>query len=296
MKVISLKIPSIFSYEECLKFLGRNKNECLFSIEEGRVRRLFLFQETPVLVEFKLKKSTQLELRFLNIIPNEAQILAVSKYVEKWLNLKYDLNFFYKMAEKNNLLSSLVNKYYGLKLIGIPDFFEAICWAIIGQQINLIFAYTVKRNLVEKYGCRFQYKNKFYYSFPGLETILSISKQEFSSLKFSKQKTNYIQAIARDIFDQKIDEQELEKLDYETAKSKLLTIRGVGNWTADYILMKTFRHPQAFPIQDAGFQNALKKQLNLPTKPNLETILKHAKAWKGFEAYATFYLWRSLYD
>ena len=67
-------------------------------------------------------------------------------------------------------------------------------------------------------------------------------------------------------------------------------------WSSQNILMKTFRHPQAFPVQDAGLQNALKQLLKLSKKPDLEKIQALSKPWKNFEAYATFYLWRSLYD
>ena len=51
------------------------------------------------------------------------------------------------MAENDQILKPLVKKYSGLRLIGIPDLFEAIAWAIIGQQINLTFAYTLKSDL-----------------------------------------------------------------------------------------------------------------------------------------------------
>jgi DNA-3-methyladenine glycosylase II len=77
-------------------------------------------------------------------------------------------------------------------------------------------------------------------------------------------------------------------------REKLLQIRGVGEWTADYVLMKCFRIPSVFPITDVGLHNALKIHLGLSQKPSLPEIKKLAADWNPWEAYATFYLWRSL--
>lgn len=296
MQTITIKTPAVFSFEECYKFLGRSQNECLYSLESGKIRKLFFVEKLPILVEIQRTNCESLALVFLNGIPTETQISAIKNYIENWLDLKNDLVAFYEMAEYDPLLSPLVKRYRGLRLIGIPGFFEAMSWAIIGQQINLNFAHAVKRNLVERFGERVEFDGQVYYHFPNPEKVLSISKQEFSDLKFSRQKTAYILAIAENIVDGKMNFEQLKELDYTAAKSKLLSFHGVGNWTADYVLMKTFRFPQAFPVQDAGFQNALKNLLKLPAKPDMPTILQLSKSWNGFEAYATFYLWRSLYE
>jgi DNA-3-methyladenine glycosylase II len=58
--------------------------------------------------------------------------------------------------------------------------------------------------------------------------------------------------------------------------------------------MKTFRYPDAFPLEDAGVHNAIKNQLGLKSKPNLTRVKKIFKSYKGWEAYATLYLWKSL--
>ncbi len=295
IKNISIKIPALFSFSECLRFLNRSENECLFQVENEKIRKLF-FDEKPILVELHQDNDGFLNLVFLNDSPPNNQISSIKNYIENWLDLNYDLNPFYKMAKEDKLLATLIKKYNGLRLIGIPDFYEAICWAIIGQQINLNFAYSVKRSLVERFGIMHEFMEKHYYHFPTPEKVLSITDRDFSDMKFSWQKITYIRAISKNIVDQTIDFEQLANLEYDTAKKALMALYGIGNWSADYVLMKTFRHAQAFPIQDAGLQNALKKSLELKNKPDLDTMLRLSKPWKGFEAYATFYLWRSLYD
>ena len=86
----------------------------------------------------------------------------------------------------------------------------------------------------------------------------------------------------------------LEKNDYNEAKNALVKIRGIGPWTANYVLMRCLGDPSAFPIEDIGLHNAIKLQLNLEQKPTIEEIRKVAAGWTNWQAYATFYLYRSL--
>jgi DNA-3-methyladenine glycosylase II len=59
---------------------------------------------------------------------------------------------------------------------------------------------------------------------------------------------------------------------YEKLKSRLVSIRGVGNWTKDYTIIKCFHINDAFPIADVGVHNALKGILGLDKKPTIAEI------------------------
>ena len=74
----------------------------------------------------------------------------------------------------------------------------------------------------------------------------------------------------------------------------LTKIRGVGLWTANYVLMRCFGFANAFPIQDIGLHRAIQLQLGSDRKPTIEEIRELAAGWKNWEAYVTFYLYRSL--
>ena len=94
--------------------------------------------------------------------------------------------------------------------------------------------------------------------------------------------------------DGEISKIQLEALPLTQAKERLMKIHGVGNWTANYALMKTFRNPEAFPLEDAGLHNAIKQQLNLKSKPDAARVKRIFKKYRGWEAYAVLYLWKSL--
>ena len=83
--------------------------------------------------------------------------------------------------------------------------------------------------------------------------------------------------------------------DFKEAEKMLVKIRGIGPWTANYVLMRCLRFPNAFPIADVGLHNAIKHLTGTEEKPTIEEIWKLAAPWTGWESYATFYLWRFLY-
>ena len=72
----------------------------------------------------------------------------VALYIWEWFDLGQNIEGFYQLASKDNILKELTKRYDGLRIVGIPDLFEALVWAIIGQQINLTFAYTLKKRFV----------------------------------------------------------------------------------------------------------------------------------------------------
>jgi DNA-3-methyladenine glycosylase II len=113
-------------------------------------------------------------------------------------------------------------------------------------------------------------------------------------LQFSRQKSKYTIIIAETFADGSISKEKLKGLPLAEAKEQLMKIKGVGNWTANYALMKTFRYPDAFPLEDAGIHNAIKNFKKMDRKPTLEEVKKIFKKYKGWEAYATLYLWKGL--
>ncbi len=89
---------------------------------------------------------------FLTPRPKKSIRARVAKYVWDWFDVDTDLRPFYRMANKDPVLKHVAEDLYGLRMITVGDLFEAICWAMVGQQINLAFAYTLKKRLDESFG------------------------------------------------------------------------------------------------------------------------------------------------
>ena len=240
------------------------------------------------------ESKNRLRIDFLNRTASSSEKKQVKKYVASWFDLESDLRPFYAMARKDALLAPLVKKYYGYRIVGQPDLFESLVWAVLGQQINLAFAYTLKQRFVERWGAQVQHEGTPHYLFPAPAVVATLTDGDLLPLQFSRQKSKYTIGIAEAFASKQVSKEMLRGLPLAEARDQLMKIKGVGNWTANYALMKTFCYPDAFPLEDAGVHNALKNLMNLKSKPNLDRVKRIFKKYRGWEAYATLYLWKSL--
>lgn len=293
MKSLRIPPPKEFSFELALAFLQRSPRELLHKVFDRRIEKALRIRDGIVIFSIRLDKDDLL-VEFLNTKVTVAQATEVVKYIREWLDLDTDLKPFYAICEKDRLLKELVETYYGYRIIGQPDLFESIVWAVLGQQINLQFAYALKQKFVERFGDVLTLKEETYYLFPQPETVARLTVDQLLPLQFSRQKANYTIDIAKAFAGGIVSKEKLVGMSLQEAKELLMEIKGIGNWTANYALMKTFRHADAFPLEDAGLHNAIRNLKKLNRKPSLEEVRKIFKKYKGWEAYATLYLWKSL--
>jgi DNA-3-methyladenine glycosylase II len=199
------------------------------------------------------------------------------------------------MAKEDAVLKHIAQAYHGLRIVLIPDLFEALCWAIMGQHINLNFAYTLKKRFVESFGEQFRIDDRIFYLFPTPKTIANQTVSNFRQLQFTVKKSEYIIDIAKKITEGALSKDILLRKDsFQSAKKELIRLHGVGKWTAEYVCLRCLKDPAAFPVDDVGLQNAIKQQLRMTAKPPVNEIYKLSRPWRNWEAYATFYLWNSL--
>jgi DNA-3-methyladenine glycosylase II len=295
---LMLFVPKEFNFDENINYLARSRNECLYHIDNNRVSKAIQIGDETLIFEVSSENDNYLNIRFLGENkPTSTEIREeVARYVREWFDLDRDLRSFYNMAKEDPLLGPALDSFYGLRIIGIHDLFEALCWGILGQQINLSFAYTLKRRLVEKFGRSVVHDGVTYWFFPSPEDIASLSPVELESLRMTKKKAEYIIGVAGLMVQGTLTKELLVTVgSHQQAEKTLVKIRGIGPWTANYVLMRCLRYPCAFPIDDVGLHNAIKQRLGRELKPDKNEILKLAVNWKGWESYATFYLWRFLY-
>lgn len=243
-------------------------------------------------MKIRCQRGQSLGIEFLTQRPGKSIRAKVAGYVRQWFDLDTDLGPFYRMAGKDPVLNKVTTELYGLRILTIPDLFEAICWAMIGQQINLRFAYTLKKHFVESFGEKFTLHRRHYYLFPTPQSISCLKVADIRGLQLTARKSEYIVELAQKINDGDLTREGLLRHNnFDATRKELMRIRGVGQWTADYVSLRCLMDPAAFPAADVGLQNAVKQQLNLSDRPTVDDIIRYSKGWK---AYATFYLWASL--
>jgi DNA-3-methyladenine glycosylase II len=179
--------------------------------------------------------------------PWTARIEAV---VGKLLGLEFDLPAFYGAVDSNDsVLAGLISRLAGLRPSLAPDPFESLVTSITAQQVSLRAAFAIRSRLIARFGRRADRA----YAFPTRERIARASPDELVGVGFSRRKADYVVGLARE----ELDYDELATLDDEGVKERLMEIRGVGEWTADWYLARHLARPRAWPAGDLGLRRAV---------------------------------------
>ena len=296
MRTNSITIPldTTFNFTECLWFLNRNFDDCMHVVSATSVKKALLINQKPLLIEVS-QKADSLRIEVLYGEYQEEDRIEILAYVKEWLDLDRDISPFYALINLDNRLAYMQDSFTGLRLVGIPDLFEALCWGIIGQQINLTFAYKLKRRLVEKFGTHIEFENEVYHIFPRCEVLAEAEIEGLKEMQFSSKKAEYITGLAQIFKERKLDKKILKDLPDVASRQKALTsINGIGLWTANYALMKSLKEQTSIPYGDSGLMQALFSHQIIEHKKDTAPIEDFFKNFAGWESYLVFYLWRSL--
>ena len=186
------------------------------------------------------------------------------------------------LSNKDKVLKKIIDQFPKQSLNLNDNSFHALINSIIGQQISVSAANSMKKKL-------FALKKNI-----TPRTIKNIKKIDLKKCGLSKQKILYINNIADFFIENKKFTNEINKLEDQYIREKLIEIKGIGNWTVDMFLIFTHGSSNIFPTGDLGFIKAISKHYkkDLPLDDNfLSTLLKR---WSPYSSIATWYLWRSL--
>lgn len=294
---VELPLPELFDFAVCLDYMARSSSECLYRLHEAGVERLLQIGGKQRLIRISNPSSTgRLRLERLHGEPLTRRDQAeLAHYVSDWFDLELDLAPFYRLGREDPLLAPLIQRFHGLRIVGIPDLFEALCWAIVGQQVNLAFAYTLKQRLTETYGTELIWAGNRYLMFPSAERLAQAPHEELCALQLTRNKARAIAEVAERLATGEVSREGLLALGPQAARERLMKLRGIGPWTADYVGMRCLQDRTAFPVADVGLHNAVRHMAGLDRKPTVPELAELFAPWAGWEAYATFYLWRALY-
>jgi DNA-3-methyladenine glycosylase II len=169
--------------------------------------------------------------------------------VRKLLGAEFDLAAFYEWAEGEPVLARLTRELGGLRPPLAPDPFETLVTSITAQQISLHAAFSIRNRLIERFGRHVGQAH----AFPTAQRLRRADPEELVRLGFSRRKAEYVVGLAAE----KIDFTALAELPDEEIKDRLVAIRGLGEWTADWFLARHLARPRAWPAGDLGVRKAV---------------------------------------
>ena len=198
-----------------------------------------------------------------------------------------------RVLSRDRLLKSLLRKSPGIRVPGAWDGFELTVRAILGQQISVAAATTLAGRVVQRYG------EDLNVAVPGLEGDAmprqlfpnpeKLLRARLGDLGIIASRADTIRQMARGVVEGRISFDSAQGVD-EFCTS-LVAIKGIGEWTAQYVAMRALKDPDAFPHADLGLLRAFDRPDRDRMKP--AELKARSEEWRPWRAYAALLLWSS---
>lgn len=202
--------------------------------------------------------------------------------VRTLLGLAFDLDAFSEFAPEDPVLARLVPTLRGFRPPLNPDPYETLVTSITAQQVSLRSAFAVRNRLIETFGRRVGVA----WEFPHAEDLARVDESELTALGFSRRKAEYVLGLAREqpAWD------ELHELPDDEVKARIVAIRGLGEWTADWFLARHLARPRAWPAGDLGLVKAVGLFYFEQARPTIAEVRRFGERFAPFENLAAHYL------
>jgi len=184
-----------------------------------------------------------------------------------------------QLASQDADLAAIITAYGYPPMWSRPNTFETLVHIILEQQVSLASALSALNKLKE----RVQELTP--------SRLLLLTDEEMRACYCSRQKTLYIKYLAEALLSGQLNLAELEHLPNDTIRAKLITLKGIGNWTIDVYLMFVLQRVDIFPSGDLAAVNAFKRVKGLPPGISKEEIIEIATQWQPYRTVATMLLW-----
>jgi DNA-3-methyladenine glycosylase II len=206
------------------------------------------------------------------------------------LGLHVDLAPFAAMAASDPWLGPLAARMRGLKPPRFPTVFEALVNGVACQQLSLDVGIHLLNRLTAERGRPVPEDPDGMRGFPGPEELASAEPGEFKRLGFSYAKARAIVEAARAIAAGDLDLEGLEQLKDAAAIERLTSLRGIGRWTAEYVLLRGLGRLHVFPGDDVGAHNKLRRLFDIDTELNYDRVKRLVGRWYPYAGVVYFHL------
>ncbi len=124
--------------------------------------------------------------------------------------------------------------------------------------------------------------------------VLSTEDKALRAAGLSRQKTTYLRALADGFASGELNEDEFAALDDEEVIQRVTTVKGIGRWTAEMLLIFSLSRPNVLPVDDLGVRRGFEQTYGLDGLPSPDEMRRIAEPWRPYRSVGTWYMWRCL--
>ena len=222
-------------------------------------------------------------------IDRAAEALARSS-LDRLFGLTVDLSPFAAMAAADPLLGPLAARMRGLKPPRFPTVFEALVNGVACQQLSLAVGIQLLNRLAADRGKAMSEHPDGPRAFPDPEGLASLDPDDLRRHGFSSAKARTIIAIAQAVVADRLDLEGLQLLEDGAAIERLTSLRGIGRWTAEYVLLRGLGRLHVFPGDDVGAHNKLRHLFGIDTPLDYDAVHRLVARWHPYAGVVYFHL------
>jgi AraC family transcriptional regulator of adaptative response / DNA-3-methyladenine glycosylase II len=282
-QVFLLHLPAGYRAREILGYHARDPEGLSERSEGNRIWKALHTEDGPAVLEISIETGQAWVKVHAGRKLGRGAMAALHAAALKILALTNDVTQF------ETRHADFVRPRRGLRMPLLPTGFDALAWGIIGQQINVKFATSLRRDLVELAGETIGDMR----AHPTPEAVANLDAGELTSRRYSASKARYLIDAAQAIADRRLDIERLGEGSALAAEQALTAQRGIGIWTARYVLMRG-GFADAAPVGDSALATALQKLHKLPERPDTDETARLMARFAPHRSLATMHLWTYL--
>lgn len=291
MRQLTIALPAGYRTEDVLAFHSRDTESVAEQVGPQRIRKGMLLGGAAV----ELDVTLEADAAYCSVHADTGQPAKEQLHsaLLNILGLRIDPAPFAAATRDDPLMGPLVRARPGLRIVQSATAFEALTWAIIGQQINLPFAIALRRTFIRQAGRR---HSGGLWCYPEAADVARLDVGQLTSRKFSRAKADTLLRLARLVDDGSLTLTLPPSGEVGPVSEALLAVKGIGPWTVNYALLRGYGYADCSLHGDVAIRAALQQLLGSASKPDIAATETWLAQYQPQRTMAAAHLWASLHQ
>jgi len=289
--VITLPLPDTFQWPPLLAWVERHGPDWVNRVEGNTFARLFTVGSRRVLLRCGPEDGNMaVWLTTFDGLDPTAEVRAeAARVIRHMFALDLDWQAVRTALSADSVLVEPLAATPEFRPFRVASLFEALVDSIVGQQVNVSFALKLRHRLVEEFGASARVDGEVYYSYPTPSRFARASVSLLREMQLSERKAEYTLGVARR-FERPFTLNGSPEADVE----RLMTLRGIGAWSAEYALMQGAGLLDLVPAGDVGLQAKLQRLHGLDCRPSEDAVRALAECWRPYRSLGAYFVWYAI--
>jgi DNA-3-methyladenine glycosylase II len=289
----AVALPAEYTVKDVLAFHGRDKEALSESVSAERIRKGVLLSGVPSIFDIEFDTSLSCARCAVQADgPMTPDMQSQARHiVASLLGLHIDPDAFVAFVAADPVFGPLSLRQRGLRIAQSASIFEALTWAIMGQQINVSFAVSLRRTFVQLAGRR---HSSGMFCYPDAADAAGTAIDALTSRQFSRAKADTLLRLAELLAAGRLDLRPSPANPLSAICDALLAIKGIGPWTVNYVLLRGYGYADCSLHGDVAVRAAIGNLWGQDTRPTVAAADAFLQRYRPHRTMAAAHLWASL--